>query len=98
MNDIAAPPGLDISVTGMSCASCAGRVERALRRVPGVTDAAVNLATERARVSGTAAPRDLAEALEQAGFGVARATIDLAIEGMTCASCSGRVERALARV
>ena len=43
-------PRLDLPVKGMHCAACVGKVERALRSVPGVTDAAVNLATERARV------------------------------------------------
>ena len=45
------PPTLDIGIGGMTCASCVGRVEKALRKVPGVTDASVNLATESARIS-----------------------------------------------
>ena len=45
----------DLDISGMTCAACAGRVERALRAVPGVTKASVNLATERARVQGAAA-------------------------------------------
>ena len=44
------PHALDLSIGGMTCASCVGRVERALRKVPGVQDATVNLATESARV------------------------------------------------
>ena len=44
------PIELDLPVSGMTCASCAGRVERALRKVPGVQDASVNLASEQARV------------------------------------------------
>ncbi|MCC6520343.1 MAG: heavy-metal-associated domain-containing protein, partial [Tabrizicola sp.] len=46
---------LSLSITGMSCASCVGRVERALKAVPGVTTAAVNLATETAEVHGNVA-------------------------------------------
>ena len=46
-----APATLDLGVGGMTCASCVSRVERALKKVPGVTDATVNLATESARVS-----------------------------------------------
>ena len=42
---------LDLGVGGMTCASCVGRVEKALKKVPGVDDAAVNLATESARVT-----------------------------------------------
>ena len=42
---------ISLPVEGMTCASCVGRVERALKKLPGVTDAAVNLATERADVT-----------------------------------------------
>ncbi|MEN6559958.1 MAG: heavy metal translocating P-type ATPase [Acidobacteriota bacterium] len=64
----------DFSVTGMDCASCAANVERALRKVPGVREAAVNLAAGRATVlydPGKAGPRDLAKAVRDAGYGVA---------------------------
>jgi Cu+-exporting ATPase len=54
----------------MSCAGCASRVERALLTVPGVTAAAVNLQTERVRVSGSAAPAALMEAIRTAGYEV----------------------------
>jgi Cu+-exporting ATPase len=91
-------PRLSLPVEGMTCASCAGRVERALRKVPGVTDAHVNLAAERAEVLGTAAPVALAEAIRAAGYAVPEAERTIGIEGMTCASCAGRVERALAKV
>ncbi len=91
----------DLAVGGMSCASCAGRVERALTRLPGVLSAAVNLATERARVSVAHGGPDaaaLAAAVRAAGYDVGTDTIDLAVSGMSCASCVGRVERALRRV
>ncbi len=59
----------DLAISGMTCASCVARVEKALLRVPGVTTAAVNLATERARVTGTVAdPSALVAAVEAAGF------------------------------
>src|SRR5918995_1459483 len=63
------------SVTGMTCASCVGRVERALEKVPGVLEASVNLANERATVeylAGEVEPRDLEMAIEGAGYGVVR--------------------------
>jgi Cu+-exporting ATPase len=60
MNTSATAPTLDLGVGGMTCASCVARVERALKKVPGVTDAAVNLATESARV--TYQPSDQIEA------------------------------------
>lgn len=64
---------IDIPITGMTCASCAARVEKALRQVPGVIDATVNLASERATVTFTPADvtwSDLAAAIEGAGYGV----------------------------
>lgn len=100
-NRNAAPPQgkILIEIEGMTCASCVGRVERALRAVPGVTAAAVNLATERAEVTGPALDRAaLVRAIEEAGYDVPARPIDLAIEGMTCASCVARVERALRAV
>ncbi len=89
---------LALPVEGMTCASCAGRVERALAKVPGVAAAHVNLATEQAEVTGTAAAPALAEAVAAAGYAVPVRQIELGIEGMTCATCAGRVERALRRV
>ncbi|MBK3808471.1 heavy metal translocating P-type ATPase [Stutzerimonas stutzeri] len=88
-----------LPVSGMTCASCAGRVERALLKVPGVASASVNLANEQVRVESSEA--DLAaliEAVQKAGYGVPVQSLELAIDGMTCASCVGRVERALIKV
>jgi Cu+-exporting ATPase len=89
---------LKLSVEGMTCASCVGRVERALRAVPGVASAAVNLAGESAQVRYDA-PADAAgivAALAQAGYPARTAEVALDIENMSCASCVGRVEKALA--
>ena len=89
----------NLPIAGMTCASCAGRVERALSKVIGASAVSVNLATEQARVQ---APSDslpaLMEAVQQAGYSVPQQTLELSIDGMTCASCVGRVERALAKV
>ena len=91
---------LRFGIAGMTCASCAGRVERGLAGVPGVQHASVNLATETAEVAtdGTVALADLAAAVERSGYSVPAHTLDLSIEGMTCASCAGRVEKALRAV
>jgi Au+-exporting ATPase len=99
---------LTLPIVGMTCASCVGRVERALAAVPGVEAASVNLATERAEVRLSApVPRaDLVAAVEAVGYDVPApsvpaapaGSVELAVEGMTCASCVGRVERALAAV
>jgi len=91
----------DLMIEGMTCASCVGRVERALKAVPGVNQASVNLATERASVhtDGRVTREALVQAVHKAGYEVtAPATRELLIEGMTCASCVGRVERALKAV
>ncbi|ESQ88040.1 ATPase [Asticcacaulis sp. AC460] len=87
-----------LQIEGMTCASCVGRVERALRAVAGVTSAEVNLSTERAlvRTLGAISRNDLIEAIESTGYAVpAPSALDFLVEGMTCASCVGRVERAL---
>ncbi|MBV8963452.1 MAG: copper ion binding protein, partial [Hyphomicrobiales bacterium] len=89
-----------LPIEGMTCATCAGRVEKALAALPGVT-AEVNLASERADVDFDPArlePARLAEAVERAGYGVTREKRELAISGMSCATCAGRVETALAAV
>jgi Cu+-exporting ATPase len=93
------PPPLTLPIEGMSCASCVTRLERALRQVPGITEASVNLALETATVRGPAvsAPAVVA-AVGGAGYTVPTETVDLDIEGMTCASCVARVERALGRL
>ncbi|MVW85065.1 copper-translocating P-type ATPase [Pseudomonas sp. PB101] len=89
----------DLPIAGMTCASCAGRVERALSKVIGASAVSVNLATEQARVQ---APADslpaLMDAVARAGYSVPQHNLELSIDGMTCASCVGRVERALGKV
>jgi Cu+-exporting ATPase len=91
---------LTLPIEGMSCATCALRVERALRAVPGVRQVQVNLATDSAAVEAapSVAAETLQRAVEQAGYAVPRETVALAIDGMSCASCVGRVEKALAAV
>ena len=121
------PPTLEevsLPITGMTCASCVRRVEKSLTKVDGVTDAGVNLATERAKVRYDPQLVGLAQlksAVEKAGYGIrelpgrryrpphllcspdfsvptAPGEATLPIEGMTCASCVRRVERALTKV
>jgi len=87
-----------LSVEGMTCASCVGRVERALNSTTGVSNANVNLATETAEVTFDA-PADVAglvAALDKAGYPARTEEVTFDVQGMTCASCVGRVERALA--
>ncbi|OJZ18319.1 MAG: copper-translocating P-type ATPase [Thiobacillus sp. 65-29] len=89
---------LSVGIHGMTCASCSARLEKVLRQLPGVTDATVNLATETATVSGEAELAAVTQAIERAGFSVPMETLTLGISGMTCASCSTRVEKALNKV
>ena len=91
-----------LPITGMTCAACVSHVSEALERVDGVDGVSVNLASERASIAlrDDAAPslRTLAEALEDAGYGVGARKTTLAIGGMTCAACVSHVERALTDV
>ncbi|MBD9430554.1 copper-translocating P-type ATPase [Achromobacter sp. ACM03] len=91
---------VSLPIEGMTCASCVGRVEKALKAVPGVNQASVNLATERADITFAGAPDVAAavQAVQKAGYAVAETTIELSVTGMTCASCVGRVEKALKAV
>ncbi len=88
----------DLPIGGMTCASCAGRIERALSRQPGVSQVSVNLASERASVSAPAGTLDsLIQAITAAGYQVPQQQLELQLGGMTCASCAGRIERALGK-
>ena len=105
---IATTPGADVRglsdwafpVEGMTCASCVARVEKALSAVPGVRQASVNPATELATLKADTgvAFETLRAAVQKAGYAVGQQTLRLAVEGMTCASCVARVEKALLRV
>ncbi len=82
---------------GMTCASCVARAERVLGGIEGVEAARVNLGTESAEVDFHApATRDqMAAALRRAGYPARQGQVSLSVEGMTCAACTGRVERVL---
>ena len=89
---------LTLPVTGMTCASCARRIERGLQKVGGVETALVNLATEQATVSydpQQVQPQDLVAAVETSGYDVITEQVEFPVTGMTCASCVTRVEKAL---
>lgn len=93
-----------VAITGMSCASCVNRVEKAIKAVPGVSKVSVNLATEMAAVScdPSLTLAAIEAAIVKAGYGVGltpgQRVIELKITGMTCASGVGRIEKALAKV
>jgi len=90
----------DFGIEGMTCASCVRRVEKAISAVPGVQSANVNLATERATVAfdDPSAAGAVLDAISKAGYQPHVEVRELLIEGMTCASCVNRVEKALKAV
>lgn len=91
---------LKLSLQGLSCASCVGRAEKALGAMDGVTVASVNLALETAVVhfSGPVDAKGAVATLEQAGYPARIQTMTMHIQSMSCASCVGRVDKALAAV
>ena len=97
----AAPAQVELPIAGMTCASCANAVARALQRVPGVSAARVNFAADQAVVAFDpqhATPADLVSAVRQAGYDVPVAHVELVVTGMTCASCERAVVRAAERM
>lgn len=97
---MAAPITVTLPIDGMSCASCSARVSRALDAAEGVDDAAVNLVTGTARFRA-AGPEDLAGAvamLDELGYPAQRREARFRIANLTCSSCVGRAQRALASV
>jgi len=88
-------------ITGMTCATCAARVEKALSEAPGVSSASVNLASEKATVAynpSVTSEEALVSAVANAGYGVATAEITLDLIGMTCVNCAQTIESALRSV
>jgi Cu+-exporting ATPase len=86
-----------LPIQGMDCASCAAKIERALAAVPGVDRAAVNFAAEEATITlAPGAAPDLAARVRDLGYRVREREVELAIQGMHCASCVQKVERELA--
>ncbi|TDL84901.1 heavy metal translocating P-type ATPase [Meridianimarinicoccus aquatilis] len=89
-----------LSIEGITCASCVGRVEKALAGLDGVSDVAVNLASETARLSLDDPSRltDATQTLASLGYPARTSKVTLNIASMSCASCVGRVDKALADV
>ena len=95
----------EMIVTGMTCASCSARVEKVVGKVQGVAKASVNLATEKLHIEydETLLQGDaVREAVEAAGYGLLEKEkakhVTIPIEGMTCASCSARIEKVVGKL
>ena len=89
---------IDLPITGMSCASCALKIEKGLASIEGVSKATVNFAAEKATVVFHPAQTDLSHLIEKVkdlGYGAKVEKVSLPIQGMTCASCVNKVEKAL---
>ena len=94
-----------MKITGMTCASCAKAVERAVKKIDDNIEANVNIATEKLSVSydeSKVTSQDIQRAIEKAGYGVLEEinlnqTI-IPISGMTCASCAKAVERSVGKL
>src|SRR3546814_214345 len=94
------PDTLTLTVEGMSCASCVKRVETVAGRLPGVVESSVNLANESltVRAGPGFSVGALAEAVRKAGYSITARKLEIAVTGMTCASCVKRVENAILKV
>ncbi|MEW6182473.1 MAG: heavy metal translocating P-type ATPase [Bacillota bacterium] len=89
---------VSFKIEGMSCAGCAARVGKALNEIEGVQDASVNFAAEKATVFYDPARTSASEVIghvRNLGYGVRTQRLEVAVEGMTCASCAARVEKRL---
>jgi len=93
-----------VKISGMTCAACAKRIEKAVGKLEGVSLASVNLATEKLTVkydNQKVSPDKIKEAVEKAGYGVVeedrKKTVTIPIGGMTCAACANRIEKALGK-
>lgn len=95
----------NLKIGGMTCAACAVRIEKAVGRQEGVKSASVNFATESLMVEYDAETADkdkVRQAVKEAGYDVLeeaeRREVTIPVEGMTCAACSQRVEKALSKL
>jgi len=92
-----------LKISGMTCAACARRIEKLVGRLEGVSQASVNLAAEKLTVeydNQKVSPDKIRETVEKAGYGVSeekRKTVTIPVEGMTCAACASRLEKALGK-
>ena len=91
---------VSFNVDGMTCASCVGRVERGISALEGVSEVSVNLATETATatIDDPSTLKDIVAELDRLGYPGRRSKVTLSVASMSCASCVGRVDKALEAV
>lgn len=101
MRTLSEPKEMTIQVGGMTCAACASRIEKGLKRMDGVNDASVNLALETSNISYQPDKIEagaIKEKIEKLGYHVVTEKADFQIEGMTCAACANRIEKRLNKI
>ncbi|MDP4164697.1 MAG: heavy metal translocating P-type ATPase, partial [Bacillota bacterium] len=89
---------IQLPITGMTCAACASRIEKGLKKVEGVSEVNVNLALEKATLTFNPALTSVPafeKKISDLGYGVVSEKVELDILGMTCAACSARIEKGL---
>ena len=94
------PQHIELPIVGMTCAACSARLEKNLNKLPGVK-AAVNLASEKARIEFDPAlnsPAELVQTIQKTGFSIPDQEVVLELEGMTCAACAARIEKVLNKI
>ncbi|PLT27537.1 heavy metal translocating P-type ATPase [Peribacillus deserti] len=85
-------------IAGMTCAACASRIEKGLKKIEGVKDANVNLALETSKITydpEVVSEEDFQNKIEGLGYSVVTEKKEFDITGMTCAACSARIEKSL---
>ncbi|MEI5889985.1 heavy metal translocating P-type ATPase [Bacillus luti] len=88
----------NLQISGMTCAACANRIEKGLKKVEGVHDANVNFALEKTKIMYDPAktnPQQFKEKVESLGYGIVSDKAEFTVSGMTCAACANRVEKRL---
>ena len=89
---------ITLPVTGMTCANCALNIERNVKKLAGVKEANVNFASEQASISFESDQiqvEDVIKKIQDVGYGVAKASVEIPVTGMTCANCAMTIERTL---
>jgi len=92
---------VSLQIAGMTCAACANRIEKGLKRIDGVADAHVNFALEKATVAYDPKKVDMAQieqSIQKLGYGTVKEAVDFQIIGMTCAACAARIEKGLSKM
>jgi P-type Cu+ transporter len=90
-----------VPISGMTCAACAIRIEKGLKKLEGVESASVNLALEKSTVvydPEKISLGDIRSRIESLGYGVVSDKAELSITGMTCAACTARIEKGLRKL